>query len=390
MTNAAATTPSTPAHANPRGRYVVLDPGDPAPWFTQRSGTNDAYVFDTTAGRYIVLCFLGSAGDAAGRAALGAVAAHRSLFDDANICFFGVSNDPADEPAGRLRHSLPGLRFLLDFDGQVARLYGALPTDAPEGGPKPAIRRFWLVLDPTMRVLARVPFASDAGDQSELFALLRRLPPPGRFAGVEIQAPVLYLPQVFEPDLCRTLIAAYERQGGSESGVMRDVAGRTVNINDHKYKRRRDCTIEDPELIRVLQARIRRRVVPEILKIHCFQATRMERYIVACYAAEDEAHFRAHRDNTTLGTAHRRFAVSINLNAEFEGGEVSFPEYGPRSFKPPPGGAVVFSCSLLHAVSKVTSGRRYAFLPFLYDEVGAQIRAKNNAFLEQGLGTYVP
>ena len=114
----------------------------------------------------------------------------------------------------------------------------------------------------------------------------------------------------------------------------------------------------------------------------------MERYIVACYSAEDGGHFQAHRDNTTKGTAHRRFAVSINLNAEFEGGEVNFPEYGPRSFKPPPGGAVVFSCSLLHAVSKVTSGRRYAFLPFLYDDAAARVREQNNAYLGEGVGTY--
>ena len=59
----------------------------------------------------------------------------------------------------------------------------------------------------------------------------------------------------------------------------------------------------------------------------------MERYIVCCYDAEEEAHFRAHRDNTTRGTAHRRFAVSINLNDDFEGGEVSFPEYGPQEFQ---------------------------------------------------------
>jgi predicted 2-oxoglutarate/Fe(II)-dependent dioxygenase YbiX len=114
----------------------------------------------------------------------------------------------------------------------------------------------------------------------------------------------------------------------------------------------------------------------------------MERYIVSCYAAEDAAHFRAHRDNTTKGTAHRRFAVSINLNDDFDGGEVSFPEYGPRSFKPPPGGAVVFSCSLLHAVSQVTRGRRFAFLPFLYDEEAAKLREQNNQFLGEGVGAY--
>jgi predicted 2-oxoglutarate/Fe(II)-dependent dioxygenase YbiX len=114
----------------------------------------------------------------------------------------------------------------------------------------------------------------------------------------------------------------------------------------------------------------------------------MERYIVCCYAAEDQAHFRAHRDNTTKGTAHRRFAVSINLNAEFEGGELHFPEYGRRGFKPPPGGAVVFSCSLLHAVTPVTKGNRYAFLPFLYDDAAAKIREANNAFLGEGVEAY--
>ncbi|HEX2725725.1 MAG TPA: 2OG-Fe(II) oxygenase, partial [Beijerinckiaceae bacterium] len=127
-----------------------------------------------------------------------------------------------------------------------------------------------------------------------------------------------------------------------------------------------------------------------IQKVHHFKATRMERYIVSCYAAEDGGHFRPHRDNTTKATAHRRFAVSINLNNDFEGGEVGFPEYGPRSYKAPVGGAVVFSTPLLHAVSPVTKGRRYAFLPFLYDDAAARIREANNAFLGEGIGAYKP
>jgi predicted 2-oxoglutarate/Fe(II)-dependent dioxygenase YbiX len=49
---------------------------------------------------------------------------------------------------------------------------------------------------------------------------------------------------------------------------------------------------------------------------------------------------------------------------------------------------VVFSCSLLHAVSKVTRGRRYAFLPFLYDEAAAKVREQNNAHLGEGVGAY--
>jgi len=163
---------------------------------------------------------------------------------------------------------------------------------------------------------------------------------------------------------------------------MREVNGKTVGVFDHNHKRRKDYTITDDEIIRITQARIKRRIVPEIAKVHQFHVSRMERYIVSCYSAEDGGHFRAHRDDTTKGTAHRRFAVSINLNAEFEGGEISFPEFGPRGFKPPPGGAVIFSCSLLHRVSKVTAGRRYAFLPFLYDEAAAKLRQENLGFVE--------
>jgi hypothetical protein len=283
--------------------------------------------------------------------------------------------------------SYPGYRFFWDFDLAVSRLYGAVATDAaPEH--QPPSRRFWIVLDPTLRVLQVIPFQKDQRDIAALLSCLESLPPPARFAGSELQAPVIVLPNVFEPGLCKTLIELYETNGGRESGFMREVNGKTVTVTDRGHKRRRDYDIEDPDLISQLQARFVRRVIPEIAKVHQFRVTRMERYIVACYSAEDGGHFRAHRDNTTKGTAHRRFAVSVNLNEDFDGGEVSFPEYGPRSFKPPTGGAVVFSCSLLHAVSKVMRGRRYAFLPFLYDDAAAKIRELNNRHLGDGVGAY--
>src|SRR6201999_1380644 len=117
---------------------------------------------------------------------------------------------------------------------------------------------------------------------------------------------------------------------------------------------------------------------PAILKVHQFKATRMERYIVSCYAAEDGGHFRPHRDNTTKGTAHRRFAVTINLNAEdYDGGDLRFPEYGEGRYRAPTGGAVVFACSVLHEACPVTRGRRYAFLPFLFDAAGETLRLAN-------------
>lgn len=360
-------------------------PGDPAPDFTQRTPSNPRYVFNAAAGRYLVLCFFGSAGDAQSRAALEAALARTDLFDDERACFFGVSNDPEDEAQARVANRMPGYRFFWDFDLSVARMAGAAAEDAAPGPLQ--INRFWLVIDPTMRVIANIPFRPDGRDADEVLALLAGMPPPDRFAGTPLQAPILFLPRVFEPEVCKHLISLYETNGGVESGFMREVDGRTVGISDPNYKRRKDYDIDDRDLIAGLQQRFLRRVVPEILKVHQFKVTRMERYIVSCYAAEDGGHFAAHRDNTTRGTAHRRFAVSINLNDDFDGGEVSFPEYGPRSFKAPPGGAVVFSCSLLHKVSKVTRGRRYAFLPFLYDDAAAKIREENARYVgETGSG----
>lgn len=114
-----------------------------------------------------------------------------------------------------------------------------------------------------------------------------------------------------------------------------------------------------------------------------FDVTRLERYLIGCYDSETGDHFRPHKDNTTLGTAHRRSAVSIGLNADdYEGDHLRFPEFGMRTYRPPTGSTIVFSCSLLHEVLPVTAGKRYAILPFLYDEAAAKIRQDNANHLD--------
>lgn len=105
--------------------------------------------------------------------------------------------------------------------------------------------------------------------------------------------------------------------------------------------------------------------------------------MVSCYYGTEQGHFCAHRDDTTKGTAHRRFAVSLFLNSgEYRGGELRFPEFGSRSYSAPAGGAVVFSCSLLHEALPVLDGRRYMYLPFLYNEEAAQLRERNARFVK--------
>jgi predicted 2-oxoglutarate/Fe(II)-dependent dioxygenase YbiX len=348
-------------------------PGEPVPSFHARSASNPRFAFDTVAGRWIMLLIPGSlAGPGTADRLAAMVAPHAAALNTTHGYMIVIGTDPEDERAGRLRDGT-GRRVLWDDDGSARR---ALRAMEPDG----TTRTGWILLDPSLRVFGVWPLEAGA----EAMATLAAAPEPAMHAGVELHAPVLILPRVFEPAFCRHLIALYEERGGGESGFMRDVGGKTVGLLDPGHKRRKDLHIEEEALQAQIRARLNARLVPEIRRAFQFRATRIERYIVACYDAADQGFFRAHRDNTTLGTAHRRFAVTINLNTgEYEGGDLCFPEFGPKTYRAPPGGAVAFSCSLLHEARPVTRGRRYACLPFLYDEEAAAIRAENQKFLGQ-------
>jgi peroxiredoxin/predicted 2-oxoglutarate/Fe(II)-dependent dioxygenase YbiX len=360
----------------------MLQIGEPAPWFTCRSPVNPNFKFNTIAGRRVVLCFFGSVVDPGSRRVLDDILANRAVFDDENVCFFGVSVDPEDETTRRVQNIIPGIRFFWDFDRAVSRLYGAVADDSPDAG-QTHYRRFSLVLDERLRVLTTLPFGEHTDQHvAQLKAYLKTLPD----LAVESQtAPVLTVPRVFEPELCRKLIEYYEAHGGDDLGVMREEEGMTVRKLDHSFKKRHDQQILDESLRTIAMHRIHNCLAPEIKKAFQFQATRIERYIVACYDSATGGHFHAHRDDTAKGTAHRKFAVSLNLNSAFEGGNLRFPEFGRRTYKAPTGGAVVFSCSLMHEATPITKGKRYAFLPFLYDDAAAEIRQENKKFLAGGI-----
>jgi predicted 2-oxoglutarate/Fe(II)-dependent dioxygenase YbiX len=334
--------------------------GDPAPWFTAPTPSNPEFVFDTVGGRYILMLFLPLDDAAASAAALQALSAHRARLDDQTLSAFVVVRDPA--MAGTAQ-DMRGLRWFLDLDGAVSQLYGALAADGTE---TPG----WMLFDPFLRLVGRVQLSNAA----MIAQAIARLGPPGDHAGVRLHAPVLIAPRIFEPQLCAQLIALHEADGGRFTGVMRNDGERTVAVMD-ELKKRRDVLVEDKTLQATLRDRLERRLFPLIERGFGFTVTRIERFVVSCYDAADGAVFHAHRDSTTFGTAHRRFACSLNLNADYAGGDLRFPEFGQRTYRPPAGGAAVFSCALLHEATRVTQGRRYAFLPFFYDEAAAEVLA---------------
>jgi predicted 2-oxoglutarate/Fe(II)-dependent dioxygenase YbiX/peroxiredoxin len=221
----------------------------------------------------------------------------------------------------------------------------------------------WLLLDPNQRLLEARAGAGLANWATKRLAELTA-PAPGHVLGQV--APVLLVPNVLDRPSCQALIERWHRLGHDEGSVNSIVDGEEVRRVYHDMKKRRDHAIQDETLLKALVGVIGRRIAPELDKAFGFNRFRFDRFIVTCYDAERGDYFRRHRDNSSPSTADRRFALTLNLNSEeHEGGELLFPEYGAHRYRPGTGGAILFSCSLLHEALPVTRGRRFTLLSFL-------------------------
>lgn len=366
---------------------IMLLPGDPAPTFRVETSPGKRLFLGDLAGRRILLCFFAdlTSANGFGRKLLQSWCDQARLFDGENMLFLGIGYRP-EEASDPLLAGLPeNMQILWDPQGAIAQQYGMLRV---EGG-RQQHQFMNVLLDSDLTVLYMIPAQQDEDCTHKMAWAIDALPSLGSYHSLQRHAPVLIIPHVFEPAFCQSLIDGYRKKGGEPSGFMQERDGKTIVVTDPNHKIRSDWIIEDQNIQAAARARIHRRIVPQIAKAFQFQATRIERYIVACYDAEAGGHFRAHRDNTTKGTAHRRFAVTINLNAEeYEGGDLTFPEYGKGTYRAPTGGAVIFSCSLLHQALPVTRGQRFCFLPFLYDDEAAKIRTENDKYLGEGVAKY--
>lgn len=338
--------------------------GEPAPWFSAPTGTgpSENVVFDELAGRYIALFFFGSASRPDVAEVLSAFEQRSDVFDHTHALLVGLSRDPEDFDRGRLHHGHVGQLFLWDRDAIAATRYGAAPS-AP-GHPVA------FIMSPALQIIAIVQLTDPAAFAERIAAFLTEtmvsLPAPQN-------APVLVLPQVFDRSFCQRLIVLYEASGGREIGLIEN-QGQIIQRIDTKFRKRLDYYVSDEQALQDIKVFLQRRLLPVVFRAFQFETTRIERYLVGCYDASTGGYFRPHRDNTAPAVAHRRFALTINLNDGYEGGELCFPEFGHQSFRTSPGDAIVFSCSLLHEVKPVTHGRRYAFISFLYDEQSQKLR----------------
>lgn len=235
---------------------------------------------------------------------------------------------------------------IVDRDGELARAFGARETLA-------------IVVDAAGRVAALAP--SPVPD--DVAHLVEQLHSATESVVVRAAAPVMLLQRVLDADLCRRLIEYWSARDKVASIVGSDGG----NIVDTETKRRLDTNLDEPALFTSVRDALVRRVAPAIAQASHIQTSVIEAPRIGCYDAASGGWFRRHRDNTSRMTAHRQFAVSINLNPgeEYAGGELRFPEFGRQLYRPGVGCAVVFSSALLHEVNPVTRGRRFGLFTFL-------------------------
>jgi predicted 2-oxoglutarate/Fe(II)-dependent dioxygenase YbiX/peroxiredoxin len=190
--------------------------------------------------------------------------------------------------------------------------------------------------------------------------------------------PAMIINNVFTPEQCAHYIDVF-RNGEQVEGTVgadRQYHPNVKSRTDHMVYGNANYDID---------AKLARSVFPEIRKVFGFDVSHRESYKVGRYSAEKGGFFKGHRDNYELALGYRRVAMTVNLNDDYEGGGVIFPEYGRDVYRPPAGGALVFPCAVLHEAIKITKGERFALICFFHGQTDEAFRRQVHSNQEKPL-----
>lgn len=335
-----------------------LMPGDRAPNFALQRTANAATMFyEYSRGVPMLLYFFDRAGEGHGYAGFEALAARQAEIAPLGQ-ILAICREKVEATETLTRRMAIEFPVLSDHEARVGPAYA-------EGAGRTGSDGLLFVLDANQRVIEVVP-----GQGAEAVAAgidrLRRLPSLAPAVERQELAPVLIIPNVLDDAWCKRLIEIW--QDNHEEGGIAATANQTGRTISYGAKKRLDHWVTDLTLAREIAQAIGPRLAAETTKAFYFDEFKLDNFVICSYDSARGDFFKPHRDNLIPALAHRRFAVTINLNTdEFEGGGLRFAEYGPHTYRPPKGAAIVFSCSLLHEVPPPTRGRRFALLTFLLD-----------------------
>ena len=318
---------------------------------------------DHISGQFLLLAFLGDAESEQSKSLLKSLAERESELKAANATVLAVSASADAELNNHLKREAGFFwPVACDPSGALFASYGM-----HKGNDQTARL---VVITPYRQIRAWFDIEKDADttlgtimdllNNSQAAEELRWSPP---------HAPILVVPNVLSPEECANLIKSVETDTPFMVRQPRpgEVAGNyKVPVYDHYRQDRVDLIIKDRNTLAILDERIFGRVTPMIKKAFAFDVTRREDLHVARYVGKREGFSMGHRDNVDPPGAHRRFALSISLNDDYEGGEITFGEFSPKGYRVPAGTAMVFSSSLLHEVQETTSGVRYNLISHFF------------------------
>ncbi|WP_420564862.1 hypothetical protein [Thalassobaculum sp.] len=256
----------------------------------------------------------------------------------------------------------PGAVVMIDPYGDGMRLFRPLPEGSQNESDRPEAAV--AALDANQRVIALFTTADSRDPVGDAVKVLEVEAKAARAGAQRLvrSAPAMILDKLLPDALCDELIERWKAD--NVEGTVNDGF---KNVADDTVKRNREHVVKDPEMQRTIAQQIGPRVMNEIQKVFNFQAAlRFEMLTVLGYGEDRKDFFAPHRDSLR-SERRRRFAVSLNLNEGYEGGELTFPEYGPHLYAPPKGAGAIFGCEVLHEAKPVTKGQRWVLTTFLID-----------------------
>jgi predicted 2-oxoglutarate/Fe(II)-dependent dioxygenase YbiX len=331
-------------------------PGDLMPPFYGKSSDGRFYSSEEQAGRAAVIVIFGSSYSYQREYILSMFSQRMAEFRSKSWDVIFLISDKAPPMTSAPAEDRDIRR--LEYFGEFADLCNVGPEHAAA-----------IVIDRSRRVAFRLDDFNSDDYVDRCLEHLAMLPTEPT-QNIVLPAPVIMLPNLLSPSVCRELIDLFER-GHSFEGKMAsvDADGTPINRVDRSRKSRRDLVIDNEDPVwGWLREAVFLRCKREIARAFQSEITCCDRLLIARY---DEAAgwFMRHRDNVNEKVAFREFAISINLNAgDYDGGYLSFPEYNDHLYRPQAGAGIIFSASILHEATAVTRGRRYVLLTFFHGD----------------------
>jgi hypothetical protein len=317
----------TPAPALPEGERLLWT-GDRVPDFVLPDPEGRLrFFYQTVTGKPLVLAMAANTAMQEQWDEIKGFAAQAAALRTAGAELMIVSNDGVE--------SLSMVsKFIPEHALWLADIKGVVNFGLRTGALLPFSGVVCMVLDANQRIVAiRGPEPGQA--DWALSVLTARPAEPARRLGVV--APVLLLPGVLDEQDRQELAASIPADGTSSGSA----------------------PLGEGALAQKIGKLLLRRIGPEVEKAFAFDDFAFESLTLHWHGAAPSAASDLRREIVDPAVEGRSFVLILDLSEEkYEGGEILFPEYGPHSYEPGAGGALVYSGTMLRELKPVAAGRR--------------------------------